>query len=79
MTDVAKITAVPLHDWTIHAVYRVSVDEAATLAGGSPLGRALDEIVRYEGPNCLVCGVDYEPGGSDECTARERVETTVEF
>ena len=80
MTDLARITAVPLHRWVVRAVIGVTADEADGIAHGRDgvLPRT-SEFVRYEGPNCLACGVDYEPGGSDECAARERVVASVEF
>ena len=78
MADLAKITAVPLHDLVLRVVIRVTADEAERVAHGGDL-HGERSFVRHEGPNCLVCGVDYEPGGSDECAARERVVATVEF
>ena len=78
MTDIAKITAVPLHDWVLRVVIRVTADEAERVAHGGDL-HGERSFVRHEGPDCLNCGVAYEPGGSDECAARERVVATVEF
>ena len=78
MTDVAKITAVPLHDWVLRVVIRVTADEAEQVAHGGDL-HGERSFVRHEGPNCLTCGVLYEPGIADECLARERVVSTVTF
>lgn len=78
MTDLARITAVPLHDWVLRVVIRVTADEAERVAHGGDL-HGERSFVRHEGPNCLACGVDYDPGGSDECLAEERTVTTVRF
>ena len=37
MTDIAKITAVPLHDWVLRVVIRVTADEAERVAHGGDL------------------------------------------
>ena len=81
MTDVAKITAVPLHEWAIRAVHRVSADDADTFASGGRVTVGGTRPVRFEGPTCLHCGVEYEPKyqGAD-CSAAARQEVaTVKF
>ena len=83
MTDVARIMAVPLHEWVVRAVYRMTADDADTFAaGGLPrLSGVRGLTVRYEGPNCLHCDMPYEPKyqGAD-CSAAERREVaTVKF
>ena len=50
MTDVAKITAVPLHDWVLRVVIRVTVDEAERVSHGGDL-HGERSFVRHEGPN----------------------------
>lgn len=79
MTE-AKITKIPLHRWVVRAVIGVTADEADAIAHGRDgvLPRT-SEFVRYEGPDCLACGVAYETGGADECSAEQRVVTTVQF
>ena len=78
MTDIAKITAVPLHEWVLRVVIRVTADEAERVAQGGDL-HGERSFVRHEGPNCLTCGVQYGTGIADECSARERVASTVTF
>ena len=79
MTE-AKITKVPLHRWVVRAVFSVTADEAEAIARGSHASRPIaDTFVRYEGPTCLACGAAYEPGGPDECSAENRIVTTVQF
>ena len=48
MTDEAKITAIPMHDWVIRAMHGVSADEAATIAEGGAVKRVLGHPVRFE-------------------------------
>ena len=55
------------------------MDEVDTIAEGGAVKRVLGHPVRFEGPNCLTCGVLYEPGIADECPAREHVVSTVTF
>jgi hypothetical protein len=79
MTE-AKITKVPTHRWVVRAVFDVTADEAVKMARGAHMQRPIVEtFIRYEGPNCFGCGMAYEPGGSEECSAGERVVTKVQF
>ena len=81
MTDEARITAVPLHDWVVRAVYRMSADGADAFADGGTVELGSVKPVRFEGPNCLHCGVLYEAKyqGAD-CSAAARQEVaTVKF
>ena len=81
MSDEARITAVPLHEWVIRSVHRMSADAADTFASGGSMTLTGGRPVRFEGPTCLQCGVEYEPKyqGAD-CSAAPRQEVaTVKF
>lgn len=81
MTDIAKITAVPLHQWVVRGVYRMSADDADTFASGGPVTVGGARPVRFEGPTCLHCGVEYEPKyqGADCSAAPHQEVATVKF
>ena len=65
----------------MRAVFTVSVHEAEHLSSaiGAFKRPIADTFLRYEGPNCLNCGISFEDQTSDECLAQERIVTTVRF